>query len=361
MSKLTVSVDRKDTYEVIIEEGLLARVGKLLGDLMGEYRVLVITDTRVGQLYGTQIADGLGRGTQLIDILKVVDGESSKSPKVAIQLIGQMLMRGGRRQDVVLALGGGVITDLAGFVAATYMRGIPYVNVPTSLIAQLDASIGGKVAVDHPLGKNLIGAFYHPRAVYIDPCVLATLPQEEIRNGLAEAIKVAIIHSEPLFEFIESNHQIFLDREIHALMELVYQAAAAKIALISPDPYEHELKRALNFGHGIGHALETELAYQGIKHGQAVSIGMAVATRMAEARGLCSTTVAHRILGLLENIGLSTETREVNPEAVWRSMQVLRAIRGGSLHFVVPTDIGAYAIIEDVSQDDIVDYLGGWK
>jgi len=210
--------------------------------------------------------------------------------------------------------------------------------------------------VNHRSGKNLIGAFYHPSAVYIDPETLTTLPREEVCNGLAEAIKVAVIHSQELFEFIEINCEQLLRRDIPLLAELVTLSARAKVELLKSDPYEIDLRRVLNFGHSIGHVLETLSGYnQKLSHGQAISIGMATATRIAAVKGICQAETAERILALLQKAELPTQATEINISSLKDGLQVIRAIRDGSLNLVLPTQIGDCTIVSDLPLDFIVE------
>lgn len=353
MEVIEVDIKKDESYSVLIENGLLLKIGRLLDNLLPKTQIAIITNKKVKDLYASKVTEGFDREKRKYQFLEVPDGERYKSLKIANLLFSRMVEQKIDRRTILLALGGGVINDLVGFIAATYMRGISYVNVPTTLVAQHDASIGGKVAVNHILGKNLIGSFYQPKAVYIDPSVLATLPKREIRNGLSEAIKVAIIHSLSLFEFIEKNYQALLNRENSALYQLISEAAKIKVKLISSDPFEENLHRPLNFGHTIGHAVETKATYRGIKHGEAVSIGMAVATRIARQRGICSQETAERIINLLMKIGLPVSINRVDSQKIWNFIKVIKMVRGGNIHFVLPVKIGEVLILDDVTEDDI--------
>jgi 3-dehydroquinate synthase len=345
---------RQEKCEIVIERGALDYVGQRLRDVCPDAkRVVVVTDRHVRELHANQTAHSILDVGFDCDVLDVPPGEPSKSQAIAVYLWEQLTTLGFRRRDTIVALGGGVITDLAGFVAATYMRSVPYVNVPTTLVAQLDAAVGGKVAVNHERVKNLIGAFYHPRAVCVDPNVLITLPKQEIRYGLAEAIKVAIIGSPPLFRLIETHCEALLNCDLPILSQVVIEALRVKAELISSDPYERELRRSLNFGHTIGHALETEMAHQGITHGAAVSIGIAAATRIAVQKGICDPKTARRVVNLLIQVGLPTSAPDKDPRQVWESIRTITLIRGGGIHFVLPMRIGEVTITEDISGADI--------
>ncbi|MFQ6100139.1 MAG: 3-dehydroquinate synthase [Anaerolineae bacterium] len=351
---------RSERCDVIVERGVLKHVGTRLRDSYPESkRAVIVTDRHVRALYADQLAKSITSSGFLCDILDVPAGELSKSLKSAVSLWEQLTDLNFRRRDLIVALGGGVITDLAGFVAATYMRSVPYTNVPTTLLAQLDAAIGGKVAVNHERAKNLIGFFNHPLLVCIDPDVLRTLPVKEIRQGLAEAIKVAVVASPQLFEFIEQQAQALLAGDLDTLTEVVVMAVVAKIRLVSQDPYEKQLQRVLNFGHAIGHAIESLLAYRGIMHGDAIAIGMSIATRIACTRGVCDRRTADRILGLMNRVGLPVCAPDLSPSQVCEALSVVRAIRNGRIHLVMPSGIGNCAFTDDLSRADLEHYLVG--
>ncbi|MDI6734836.1 MAG: 3-dehydroquinate synthase [bacterium] len=353
METIKVNISRNEKYDILIENGLLTHIGELFQPLIGNRKIIIVTDERVNNLYGFKVEESLKKSNFICDLLKVPEGETSKSLEMANYLFSKLVDLKIGRRDIILALGGGMITDLAGFVAATYMRGIPYVNVPTTLLAQHDSSIGGKVAVNYGVAKNLIGAFYHPKGIYIDPSILTTLANEEIKNGLAEAVKIAIINSPSLFKFIEENYQSLLDREVSVLYKVVVESAKIKAYLVSLDPYENELRRDLNFGHTIGHAVETETTYQAIKHGEAISMGMATATRIATQRRICSLETRDRIINLLSKIGLPTLVDAVEPQHLWRSISIIKLIRGGEIHFVIPQKIGKVIIVDDLTEDEL--------
>jgi 3-dehydroquinate synthase len=254
----------------------------------------------------------------------------------------------------VVNLGGGVIADLGGWVASGYMRGVPYVNVPTTLLAQVDGALGGKVAVNHPLAKNLLGAFHQPAGVISAIAFLDTISDRHLRAGLAESIKKAIIASPAYFELIERALDAMLARDHKALEALVRGAAAIKCALVERDPYEEDLRRPLNFGHTIGHPLETVTGYGPLLHGEAVALGMVVESRIAAARGLLGPGLLERIERLLRRTGLPTTANDlaapIQAHAVLDAMEKVRLIRAGSLRYVLPLGIGETLIADDVSE-----------
>ena len=254
-------------------------------------------------------------------------------------------------------MGGGAIIDTTGWVASIYMRGISYINLPTTLLAQVDAAIGGKVAVNHDTAKNLIGSFYAPDAVVSCTTWLSTLDSRQFRSGLAEAIKLAVISSTQLLTFIERHLESLAALDRTCLQSLVHAASSIKCTLVERDPYEVDLRRTLNFGHTVGHAVETVTGYGPVLHGEAVAYGMAVAVRVAAARGVLPPAVAARIAGLLRAVGLPVLLGELRvapaAEDVIVALDKVRQVRDGSLRFVLPTGIGSALIVDDVGHDEI--------
>jgi 3-dehydroquinate synthase len=258
------------------------------------------------------------------------------------------------RRALLINLGGGIVTDVGGFLAATYMRGVSYVNVPTTLLAQLDAAIGGKVAVNMPWAKNFVGAFAHPRAVFCDPMLLQTLSPREIAAGVAEALKVAVIGDPQLFELLESESAgISTRRDALLLGEVVARSSEGKIAMLAPDPYERNLRRVLNLGHTFGHALEVQTGYDRLLHGEAVGFGLAVATAVARRRGLCSQHTLDRIFRLLDAYDLPPRVPRSDLLAARSRLHEIRLVRAGKLNFVLPREIGEVEIVAEVTDAEI--------
>lgn len=344
-------------YPVEVRPGLLDDVPQRLKTLglktlgmTSAAKVVVLTDTRVEALYGRRLLAGLlGAGLDA-DLISLPEGEGSKQLTAFESVVARLHAVGFDRRSALICLGGGLITDVGGFVAATYLRGVRYVNVPTTLLAQHDSAIGGKVAVNTPWAKNFIGAFHHPEAVYCDPEVLATLTPRDVSSGVAEAIKVALTGSRALFELLEVNaDEIQRRRDPEILAAVVRQAAARKIEALAPDPREHDLRRVLNLGHTLAHALETELAYQGLLHGEAVGYGIALATEVARLSGICPPAVAARIHRLLALYDLPPAISPEHQVAALERLREIRLVRGGHLHFVMPTDVDAVTIVPEVS------------
>ena len=347
---------RADSYAVHVVGGM-RELFERLGEVLDGASVAVISDDTVHELYGAQLVRGLKAAGVSPLVRTVPAGERSKSLGQAIGLWGWLAGSDLARRDVVLAFGGGVIADLGGWVASGYMRGLPYVNVPTTLLAQVDGALGGKVAVNHPVAKNLLGAFYQPRAVVANVGFLRTTTNRHLRAGLAEAIKKAIIASPAYLAFIEEHADAIVARDDDALMRLVVSAAAIKTELIERDPYEFDLRRPLNFGHTIGHPLETVTGYGPLLHGEAVAFGMVVESRIAADRGVLDEDTFDRIVALLRRCGLPTSGADlparVDAGAILAAMEKVRLIRAGSLRFVLPIVPGETAIADDVTDDHV--------
>jgi 3-dehydroquinate synthase len=252
--RLADSADR--SYSILIRQGLYKELPGLLEELVGKRRVFLISDTTVSRLYGDTLLRLIRRHRLDATLVSLPPGERSKNPENLLRLQSALLRGGVQRDSFVVAFGGGVIGDLAGFVAATVLRGIRFIQVPTTLLAQVDSSVGGKVGVDHPLGKNLLGAFHQPSAVYIDPALLQTLSDKEYRNGLAEVVKIAVALDRRFFEYLERNIEPINARDVHTLAFMIEKAVGLKAAVVEADEHETGLRKALNLGHTVGHALE---------------------------------------------------------------------------------------------------------
>ena len=350
-----VESDCAHRYPVEIEAGLLERLPESLQALYPTARMVVLTDPRVHELYGARLLERLHARGVAAEAVLLPEGEPSKAPKHYLGLIESLHRARFDRRALLINLGGGIVTDVGGFVAATYMRGVAYINVPTTLLAQLDASIGGKVAVNMPWAKNFLGAFAHPRAVFCDPAVLRSLSPREISAGVAEAIKVAIIGDPDLFELLERESESIRSGQNAAVLgEVVARAAEGKIAMLAPDPYERNLRRVLNLGHTFGHPLEVQTGYQQLLHGEAVGFGIAVATEIARARGLCSRTTRDRIFRMLRRYELPPPLFKGDLIATCCRLEEIRLVRAGKLNFVLPQEIGAVEIVAEVADVEIV-------
>ena len=346
---LQVAFQQRHGYRIEVRNGLLGELPAELQRVFPDRRMVVLTDDKVSALLGRDLTARMQAcGISAAEIV-VPEGERSKSFETLRDVVARMYELGFDRRALLVTLGGGVIMDLGGFAASCYMRGVDYVNVPTTLLAQHDAAIGGKVAVNAPWAKNFVGAFHHPRAVYCDPRVLSTLPVRDLNAGIAEAIKVGLIADATLIRLLETHaHTVQHGRDPGLLEEIVLRAARGKVDLLAPDPLETDLQRPLNLGHTFGHPLETLLAYQGLLHGEAVAMGMAVATAASESMGICAPETAERIFRLLRAYNLPPSIALVDLLAARDHVRAVRLVRGNQLHFVLPAGIGSYRIVPDL-------------
>jgi 3-dehydroquinate synthase len=351
---------REQTYPIHVTRDATATRTRLADVLATAETVAVISDETVDALYGTQLRSTLrGLGHDVI-ARTVPAGEASKSLEQAVALWHWLAESRLGRRDVVLSFGGGVICDLGGWVASAYMRGIPYANLPTTLLAMVDGALGGKVAVNHRVAKNLLGAFEQPAVVVCHLPYLRSLERRQLAAGLAECIKKGVIASPAYFGFIEAHADAILAGDEPALEQLVRAAAAIKTALIERDPYELDLRRPLNFGHTVGHPLETVTGYAPLLHGEAVAFGMAVEARIAERRGWLDAPTLERLVALLDRCGLPTDAGLLPPVTAGElihAMEKVRLIRAGSLRWVLPIGLGETIIADDVSEAEVRDAL----
>ncbi|MDV2989145.1 MAG: 3-dehydroquinate synthase [Dehalogenimonas sp.] len=348
---------KERSYPVCIGEGVLGQTGDLLAERNSSGRVVVITNPTVGRLYAAGLTETLTSSGFEPEVITVPDGEASKSLTTAGKLYESLARRKVERTTPILALGGGVIGDLTGFVAATYQRGVPFVQIPTTLLAQVDSGIGGKVAVNVGRLKNMAGAFYQPRLVASDTTTLLTLPLKEIRNGMAEVIKSAVIHDPVLFAFLEANMPVLLNRDVKTLTYAVHRAAEVKVNVVEQDEGDRGLRHILNFGHTFGHAVESVSNFK-VGHGTAVAIGMAAASRMAYRLGMLSGNDLERILKVIMAAGLpvSMVAKNASP-ALMRAMLHDKKIDNGKLKFILPTGIGTVTARTDVNPEIIAEVL----
>jgi 3-dehydroquinate synthetase/nucleoside-diphosphate-sugar epimerase len=351
---LTVTVAPRFEYTVEIGAGLLDAVPARLRTRIGTDRAVVVTDPTVAGLYGPRLMEALRAAGFEAGLSVLPEGEPAKCRAVWEQIVGDLHRLGFQRRSVMICLGGALVSDVGGFVAATYMRGVPYVNVPTTLLAQHDGAVGGKVAINTDWAKNALGAFHHPAGVFCDPETLQTLDARNLAAGVAEALKVALTGDAVLFGLLETQvDELLRRREPAALERVVRRCVARKIALLAPDPLEVDLRRALNLGHTLAHALETELHYAGLLHGEAVGIGLATATEVARARGRCPAATADRILAVLRAYGLPPRVPVERLRAALGRVDAIRAVRGGSLHFVMPTAVDAVEIVPELAPGEL--------
>jgi 3-dehydroquinate synthase len=337
-------------YDVVVGAGLLGRAGELLPELPAAARAFVVADHDVAERYlGPLEASLRTRGLGTVH-LSIPSGEEAKSLQVASVLYRQLAIQEAHRDDVVVALGGGVTGDLAGFLAATYMRGVPFVQVPTTLTAQVDAAIGGKTAVNLPEGKNLVGAFHQPRAVLADVETLGTLPDREFRSGLAEAAKYGLTLDAEVLERLEGGLGPVMARDAEALEPLVARCVAAKARTVAVDERDAGERLVLNYGHTLGHALERLDEFSGRSHGEAIAVGMVFAARLAEAMGLAGPGLVARHARLLASIGLEVGGGLPDVERIVSAFRLDKKYRAG-VRFVLLEDVGRPRIVGDVPEE----------
>ena len=350
------------TYDVTIADGLIASVGERSAAATGARRVALVTDTTVDGLLGDTVAGSLQGAGVMVERLTVDPGEASKSWKVAGRLLEKMSEAGLRRGDAVVALGGGVVGDLAGFCAAVYMRGIAVVQVPTTLLAQVDSSIGGKTGVDLPRGKNLAGAFHHPFAVLADPCVLAGLPEREWLSGLAEVAKSAFLDSDAAVADLEADAPALRSRDAGATLRAVVMAAGLKVRVVSADPLEGGLRESLNYGHTLGHAIEAVAGYGTVPHGRAVADGIRFAARLAEDVLGTDPAWTARQEALLDALGLTPSgaaSSVADAGALRLAMGADKKARSSVVRFALVPQAGAYRAFE-MDEDVLAKHLKRW-
>jgi 3-dehydroquinate synthase len=342
------------SYTIVVEPGALASAGPWLRELGVGSRVVVVSDAAIMRLHGATVTKGLEAAGFSVTTLEVPEGEEAKTLRVASECWDRLLGAGADRTSTVLALGGGAVGDLAGFVAAAYMRGMNFVQLPTTVLAQVDASIGGKTAIDHPRAKNLIGAFHQPRLVVVDPSVVRTLPDREFRSGLAEIVKHGIVLDAEYFADVERSATALLDRDLDTLTRIIGGSCRLKASVIERDPEEKsELRYALNAGHTIGHAVEAVTGFATWTHGEAVSLGLVAEAHLAERLGLATATTTHRQERLLAAVGLPIRSAAVDAEAVLKAISHDKKARDGRVPFVLAPAIGSFRVVYDVSADDV--------
>jgi 3-dehydroquinate synthase len=331
-------------YDIVIEPGLLARIGQCIEEFGLGGPTVIVTNTTLEPLYGRALANALPNAQQAV----IPDGEQYKNVATVVGLYSALVAAGLDRTGTVIALGGGVLGDTAGFAAATYMRGVRLVQIPTTLLAMVDSSVGGKVGVDLPEGKNLVGAFKQPDVVLIDPDVLKTLPERELRCGLAEVIKHGFIADPDLLDIALRQPQDF--------EELVRRAVQVKVDIVQADPYEHGIRAYLNLGHTFAHAVEAVTHY-GWPHGEAVGVGLVAAARLSHRLGLCDEQLARFVEEMVGKVGLPCRLGNLDSEELYAAMATDKKWRAGHSRFVLLKGIGQPAIVNDVPVGDVMAVL----
>lgn len=352
MASIRVELGER-SYAIEVGTGLVGDAGRYRPHLAGK-RAAIVTNSVVGPLYLAQVSGALkAAGAQVIEVV-LPDGEENKTWQTLNLVFDALLSSQCDRHTTVVALGGGVVGDIAGFAAAVYQRGVPFLQVPTTLLAQVDSSVGGKTAVNHPLGKNMVGAFHQPRAVLADVSTLDTLPERELRAGLAEVIKHGVIRDPAFFDWLERNMDRLLKRDPDALVHAVVRSCEIKAEVVGQDERETGLRAILNFGHTFGHAIESGLGYGEWVHGEAVGAGMVMAADLSARTGMISPTESARIKELVARAGLPVSgPQKLNAERYLDLMAVDKKAAAGKIRFVLLEKPGLAVVRADIPEKDV--------
>ncbi|PLX51023.1 MAG: 3-dehydroquinate synthase [Desulfobulbaceae bacterium] len=349
MKQLQVGLEDR-AYPILIKEGLLAEIGKELKLRQIAKRYIIIADDNVAERFGGHVVESLRNADIPVDLLTFGHGEANKNMATVEKLARELARLGVDRQDGLIALGGGVSGDITGFLAAIYMRGIPFVQVPTTLLAQVDSSVGGKTGVDIPEGKNLVGCFYQPKAVFVDSTVLTELPHAELLNGLAEVVKYGVIYDADFFHFLAANQKSILALEPAVVEAVVAHCCTIKAQVVEADEREADLRRILNYGHTLGHAVEAASNFE-IAHGMAVSIGMVAVNTIAVGKGLFAEEKARRVKELLQGFGLPVQVpADLDRQQMKEFLKTDKKSVAGKPFFILPLQIGKVVITDEVDE-----------
>lgn len=349
MRIVPVNLNEK-SYNIYIGHNLETTIIDFFKTQKYSQKALIITDTNIAPLYADNIKDLLSQAGFIAKIAVIPAGEQSKSLSVAETLYTQAIEHGLDRKSPIIALGGGVVGDLAGFIAATFMRGVPFIQMPTSLLAQVDSSVGGKVAVNHALGKNLIGAFYQPQAVFMDLNMMKTLPSREISTGLGEVIKYGFIYDHDFYTYLTKHKHEILQLQPEALIHIIARSCEIKADVVSKDECEAGLRAILNFGHTLGHAIEKETNYAVYNHGEAVAIGMVGASKLSFKLGLIPQDIVDKMCKLLTDMNLPLKAKDCDPQKIYQDIFHDKKTVNGKVNWLLLKDIGTVCISKDVPE-----------
>src|SRR5450631_1870726 len=342
------------SYEVLVERGVLRSPSALLRELIPSHaKAFLVSSPPILTLWGVPLNARFSDAGVSVEVLEMTDGETSKQLSAVEKLAGKMVRLGADRRSVVIAFGGGVVGDVAGFLASIFMRGLPVIQIPTTLVAQVDSAIGGKTGVNLVSGKNLIGTFHQPLAVLADPEVLATLPDREYRSGLFEAMKYGVIRNPQIFDLMEAHREALLRRDGEVLERLIVECVQVKADVVSADEREGGERRILNFGHTIGHALESATKYKHFLHGEAVGWGMVAATLIGKNLKITDPDTAQRIIAMVLAYG-SLPAVKVDGTRVLKLLQSDKKTMGGIPHFILPASIGKVEVVNTVPGDVVI-------
>jgi len=345
------------SYDILIGRNLFNTLGDRVPGLSGLRRAVIVTHPSIASLYGETLAGGLKSAGLDSRTVEIPEGETHKTMASAEVVYDHLMKNACDRDTLMVALGGGVIGDLTGFVAATYQRGVPYLQVPTTLLSQVDSSVGGKTAVNHPLGKNMIGAFYQPRAVIIDLDTLKTLPTDEFRAGMAEIIKYGVIEDPELFAYLEDHVEPILNQDTACLERIIETSCAIKAKVVERDERESNYRMVLNYGHTVGHAIEALTDYARFKHGEAVAIGMIAAARLSHRMGYCDAATVERIAALIDRYGLPTQLPEFPARDYIECMYRDKKAREKKIRFILVRALGQVEIVDAVPEAELENAL----
>ncbi len=359
-SKILVPLGKK-SYEVSIEAGIRNKINEELLKIgvKNNRKILVISNKEISDLYIEEFLKPLKRNNYQVQIFLIKAGELHKNVETLIEIYNFAFEFGLDRNSLIIALGGGIVGDITGLAAATWLRGIEYIQIPTTLLSMVDSSVGGKTAVNHPKGKNLIGAFHQPKAVFIDPETLKTLPKREFNAGMAEVIKYGVIKDKELFEFLENekNKNKLINLENECLIKIINSSIKTKSHIVSKDEQEHGVRAILNYGHSFGHVIENLCGYGEFLHGEAISIGMKIAGGIALEKGLWSNEEFIRQDNLLKSYSLPTKIPKINTKEVMKILMGDKKVRDGKMRFILPKGIGEVDIYDDVLDSLFLKYF----
>ena len=359
MKRLYIELGNRG-YPVLIGTNLLPRAGRILGRLGFDVPPIVVSNARVMRLHGAALVSSLQDAFGPVAVVCIGDGERFKNQATLTRIYDGFLRACAGRRSWVLAFGGGVVGDIAGFAAATFLRGIPWVGMPTTLVAQVDSSVGGKVGINLAQGKNLIGAFHQPSAILADTTVIRTLPVRELAAGLYEIVKCGAIRSKPLFAYLESSLHAIMNCEAGAIERVVVDAVKIKAGVVAVDEREEGARMVLNFGHTLGHALEAATEYRRFKHGEAVAWGMVAAAGLARALTGFSSQEHERFLNLIHRIERLPGLRNISAARVWRALLRDKKSRGGRIRMVLLSTIGQAEIVDTLEADQVQHFIAGF-
>ena len=359
-NKIKVPIEN-NFYEVIIKSGLLFEIGDRLVELgiKNSRKILIISNQEIANLFGNNLLENLQKHNYFAKIFIIKAGESYKNIDTLNEIYDEAFEYGMERGSLMIALGGGIVGDITGFASATWLRGLDYIQIPTTLLSMVDSSVGGKTGVNHPKGKNLIGAFNQPKAVFIDTDTLKTLPSREFRAGMAEIIKYGVINNKELFEFLEkkSNLEKIVKLDNESLVRIIRKSVEIKSDIVSKDEREKGIRAFLNYGHSFGHVIENLCGYGEYLHGEAISIGMRIAGEIALHKGLWGEEENFRQNALLESYGLPTKIPNLSKKDVKRTLMGDKKVHEGKMRFILPREIGEVEIYDDVIESDFIRYF----